>query len=214
MEPLREDSSRHPERASWRSSSPSARQDQWLPGTPPCTFSLVDSQAERLPREHHSLCPRPTEYAAWTLQVARRSIKTMMVTSEPSGDTGGSPEDLSGRVRAPCPCGDPGALDWPGFPGTPVSTSSSPSPWTARQPLPRALVPELSKGKEKIRASLYARNCTQETMKTRRGRGRFCSFPTAPVLGAASRNEQQPWPGLKGEHAQRLASAAQPQLPA
>lgn len=132
-----------------------------LPGTPPCTFSLVDSQAERLPREHHSLCPRPTEYAAWTLQVARRSIKTMMVTSEPSGDTGGSPEDLSGRVRAPCPCGDPGALDWPGFPGTPVSTSSSPSPWTARQPLPRALVPELSKGKEKIRASLYARNCTQ-----------------------------------------------------
>lgn len=56
-----------------------------LPGTPPCTFSLVDSQAERLPREHHSLCPRPTEYAAWTLQVARRGIKTMMVTPEPWG---------------------------------------------------------------------------------------------------------------------------------
>lgn len=107
-----------------------------LPGTPPCIFSLVDSQAERLPREHHSLCPRPTEYAAWTLQVARRSIKTMMVTSEPSGDTGGSPEDLSGRVRAPCPCGDPGALDWPGFPGTPVSTSSSPSPGQQGSPCP------------------------------------------------------------------------------
>lgn len=131
-----------------------------LPGTPPCTFSLVDSQAERLPREHHSLCPRPTEYAAWTLQVARRGIKTMRLHLNHGGHwrkprgplwQGSCPLSLWGPWSS--------GLAWLSW-DTCVYIQLS-IPWTARQPLPRALVPELSKGKEKIRASLYARNCTQ-----------------------------------------------------